>query len=506
MGRLHAKDVLENLPQDQSFRLVHGWSITLFLRKTSEEYHRGENDYRCKSLTNSKTIPYDQEELIFAELNNSNDNNVCMKLQTLQIMQILIECRIMLGWPRCTHANKTLFRLKITVGCSPCTCPSIRVCGVCAMCAGMFCGGDVCVQCGRWCVRFIFSCTKNGPVCKFKTLQLWLALKTRVQGRVPFLSVWHVRIAQETTVVAFPVQASSHLEWSGTVSVLEMGCVWCFVVLVCGSMWRHVVVCGVFVVLSVASALASMRWLLCGGVGWKNGVCHFKKVPREILSPLRFSAKNAPHYEFYRFNQFEKTMKSAPRISVIISHMVHRVGKKVLPGLFLGYALYTEWIWKGDIMDADVDELERMDASEIHLKKTLNAKEYFPKNVGGDQELRTSAFIREHPIRGESQRDFLGESEGSPPSPLQDSFPDASEARNDFWSMSGSFIYRHHVEPRVTLYSPTEESFPIPLKYIDVYSTYAYKFASKKTSLILGKSMDQEMSLILGLVLPSLLY
>ena len=49
----------------------------------------------------------------------------------------------------------------------------------------------------------------------------------------------------------------------------------------------------------------------------------------------------------------------------------------------------------------------------------------------------------------------------------QDSFRDAGEAINDFWSMSGSFIYRHHVEPRVKLYSPREESFPIPLKYID---------------------------------------
>ena len=37
--------------------------------------------------------------------------------------------------------------------------------------------------------------------------------------------------------------------------------------------------------------------------------------------------------------------------------------------------------------------------------------------------------------------------------------------------MSGSFIYRHHVEPRVALYSPREESFPIPLKYIDVTRT-----------------------------------
>ena len=67
-------------------------------------------------------------------------------------------------------------------------------------------------------------------------------------------------------------------------------------------------------------------------------------------------------------------------------------------------------------------------------------------------------------------RRFLGQSEGSllPP---HDSFPDAGEARNDFWSMSGNFIYRHHVEPRVKLYSPREESFPIPLKYIDVTRT-----------------------------------
>ena len=37
--------------------------------------------------------------------------------------------------------------------------------------------------------------------------------------------------------------------------------------------------------------------------------------------------------------------------------------------------------------------------------------------------------------------------------------------------MSGNFIFRHHVEPRVKLYSPREESFPIPLNYIDVSRT-----------------------------------
>ena len=42
---------------------------------------------------------------------------------------------------------------------------------------------------------------------------------------------------------------------------------------------------------------------------------------------------------------------------------------------------------------------------------------------------------------------------------------------NDFWSISGNFIYRHHVEPRVNLYVPKEESFPLPLRYIDVTRT-----------------------------------
>ena len=160
---------------------------------------------------------------------------------------------------------------------------------------------------------------------------------------------------------------------------------------------------------------------------------------------------------------------------------IHQFGNKVLPGLFLGYALYAGRIWKGDVLIAD---LETMDASEIYSKR-LNAKEViFPKQgefifpiadgriktPGGDQELRTSTLVRHRPIQGESNIDFLGESEGSLPPP-HDSFPDAGEAINDFWSMSGSFIFRHHVEPRVKLYSPREESFPVPLKYIDVSRT-----------------------------------
>ena len=48
---------------------------------------------------------------------------------------------------------------------------------------------------------------------------------------------------------------------------------------------------------------------------------------------------------------------------------IHQFGKKVLPGSFLGYALYAGGIWKGDMMVADLEELETMDASEIYSEK-----------------------------------------------------------------------------------------------------------------------------------------
>ena len=105
---------------------------------------------------------------------------------------------------------------------------------------------------------------------------------------------------------------------------------------------------------------------------------------------------------------------------------IHQIGKKVLPALFLGYALYAGGIWKGDVLVADLEELETMDASEIFSKR-LNAKEaFFPKQgefifpiadgriktPGGDQELRTSTLVRPRPIQGESNIDFLGELKG----------------------------------------------------------------------------------------------
>ena len=192
---------------------------------------------------------------------------------------------------------------------------------------------------------------------------------------------------------------------------------------------------------------------------------------------------------------------------------IHQFGKKVLPGWFLGYALYAGDFEKGDVLIADLEELGTMDASEIYSKR-LNAKVViFPKQgefifpiadgriktLGGDQELRTSTLVRHRPIQGDSNIDFLAESEGSLPQP-PDSFPDAGEAINDFWSMSGNFIYRHHVEPRVKLYSPREDSFPIPLLTYPELLIQMWMSSKRSASMIIGILMALETCLILGQV------
>ena len=102
------------------------------------------------------------------------------------------------------------------------------------------------------------------------------------------------------------------------------------------------------------------------------------------------------------------------------------MGTKVLPGVFLGYALYAGGIWKGDVLIADLEELETMDASEIYSKR-LDAKEViFPKQrefifpiadgriktPGGDQELRTSTLVSIDQFKERATLTFLENQKG----------------------------------------------------------------------------------------------
>ena len=88
------------------------------------------------------------------------------------------------------------------------------------------------------------------------------------------------------------------------------------------------------------------------------------------------------------------------------------------------------------------------------------------KLSGRDQVVQKSTLIRDQPERGQGLRDGLrGQADGSQPI---DTVTDDRDARNDFLSIEGNCTYRHHVEPRIQLYVPKEESFPIPRRYSDV--------------------------------------
>ena len=122
----------------------------------------------------------------------------------------------------------------------------------------------------------------------------------------------------------------------------------------------------------------------------------------------------------------------------------------------------------------DLEEVETMDASEIYSKR-LNAKEviFLQRRIYFSNRRWTSQNTRRRSGTENIHFDimiFFGESEGSLPQP-QDSFLDAGEVINDFWSMSGRFQKPPSCWTRGKLYSPGEVSFLIPLKYIDVSRT-----------------------------------
>ena len=115
-----------------------------------------------------------------------------------------------------------------------------------------------------------------------------------------------------------------------------------------------------------------------------------------------------------------------------------------------GHALFAGGIWEEDILAAEIEELEKLDASETYPRR-LNAKEVL-KEVLNYQEETTNS---KNPLW-----------DGNPPSgerisaenltAMEKSFDLKNQKMTQklgktFWSFQGYFIYRHHIEPRVQL-------------------------------------------------------
>ena len=159
---------------------------------------------------------------------------------------------------------------------------------------------------------------------------------------------------------------------------------------------------------------------------------------------------------------------------------IRQLCKKVSPGIFLGYELVTGRLWKGDILKADLEDLEKLDASECNPRR-INAKEVlirkkddefrFPVADGtAKMSKRDHEFREPHPKAGTDVRseDLSGEIQGESGESQPAEPKDDAEAHADLWSIQGDFIYSHHNELRVQLCVPKEETFPFPQKFLDV--------------------------------------
>ena len=142
---------------------------------------------------------------------------------------------------------------------------------------------------------------------------------------------------------------------------------------------------------------------------------------------------------------------------------IHQFGQKTLKGIFLGFVLRAVGGWSGDLMIAGYEDLQESEASEIYVKGFKNQEVIRKRRLRISVRKRNSKtswssktimnsgenLEREHDVEIEE-----GDRKGS--------------NTEDSWSMSGEFIYRHHEEHRLKLYDPDNETFPIPLKYVDV--------------------------------------
>ena len=112
-------------------------------------------------------------------------------------------------------------------------------------------------------------------------------------------------------------------------------------------------------------------------------------------------------------------------------------------------------------MVADIEKLENIDASEIRPRRinaqgvlTPQRREDFivpiadgtAKLSGRDHEFQEPTLRREQVAGSEH---LSGELEGEPKGLEPTETKDDAEARKDFWSIQGDFIYRHDLEPRV---------------------------------------------------------
>ena len=133
---------------------------------------------------------------------------------------------------------------------------------------------------------------------------------------------------------------------------------------------------------------------------------------------------------------------------------------------------------------ADREDMEDLLTIEVHIKRRRSPEVTQEDNTSfpcAEGSLNVFDLSRPcHPSTSAEGRFVAHELEKSERTIIE-------EGNNkDLWSTSGDFICRHHEVPRMKWYVPTEQTFPIAMKYVGVMRQTRTLTALEDTGTIVG--------------------
>ncbi|MDP7647377.1 MAG: DNA (cytosine-5-)-methyltransferase, partial [Candidatus Woesearchaeota archaeon] len=169
---------------------------------------------------------------------------------------------------------------------------------------------------------------------------------------------------------------------------------------------------------------------------------------------------------------------------------LHGMGERRLQGIFVGYVQHAGGGWSGDLEIVDWEELdEATHISQVYVKR-FKAKEVEPVMYDGEfhfplaegdlsqpglkahevRKLERKKRIREEKAeaRAQARAEEAAKEQEEIEKQEQQAQQDLPTEERDYWTCSEERLIRHHKQPRNTLYVPSDEDSPIPLKYLDV--------------------------------------
>ena len=134
--------------------------------------------------------------------------------------------------------------------------------------------------------------------------------------------------------------------------------------------------------------------------------------------------------------------------------------------MFICCVLHAERGCSSDSPTAHREDLGNLSTSNVHTMRFKNPEVTLEGNASlpsADESLKPMDLLRSCRSKQSAKGNVEADKEATYERTI------IEQANGDgYWRRSGDFSYRHHEVLQLKLYVPTEETFPTPMKYVDV--------------------------------------